>query len=372
MSRAKDRNAKLSQPPSKRQRRVVSVVNVSDGEDLEQVKVNTGLLLTKDGEHATSLDGELATSLDGEHAVSLDGEHAVSLDGEHAVSLDGEHAVSLDGEHAVSLDDEYTTSLDGELTTSLDGELTTSLDGEHTTSLDGEHATSLDGELTTSLDGELTTSLDGEHTTSLDGEHTTSLDGEYTTSLDGEYTTSLDGEHTASLDGEHTTALDGEHATSLDGERATSVLSDSSVEDDAEDTFNDNLFEDEHYISTQTEAYPDGRHVQTREEQRLHLQISVLESENQRLRSEKHNSEQSLLSQLAQSHASNMALHNSLSETTSKLSARDIKNEDSKTCFYTGLSKYAVFNALFDLLKTYYVNSSLPDSVKMDYFFAFL
>ena len=98
----------------------------------------------------------------------------------------------------------------------------------------------------------------------------------------------------------------------------------------------------------------------------------MLESENQRLRSEKHFIEQTLLGQLACSCASNAILYNSLRETANNLSARDIRNDDSKTCFYTGLSKYALFNALFDLLKGYYVSSSLPESVKMDYFFAVL
>lgn len=207
---------------------------------------------------------------------------------------------------------------------------------------------------------------------------------------DGEHTEQVDHNSSIENDEEDTSLYDSDHEHSFFVQTADDQLNNTCISsgeseqfdiiEDDEDTLgnqissqNDDITsEDEQSVSTQTEKYPDGRHVQTREELRLQQQISVLESENQRLRSEKHFIEQTLLGQLACSCASNAILYNSLRETANNLSARDIRNDDSKTCFYTGLSKYALFNALFDLLKGYYVSSSLPESVKMDYFFAVL
>ena len=53
-----------------------------------------------------------------------------------------------------------------------------------------------------------------------------------------------------------------------------------------------------------------------------------------------------------------------------KFGAESIRDDDAKTCFYTGLPTFTLFITLFGLLKNY--AHALPESKGMDEFFAVL
>ena len=99
------------------------------------------------------------------------------------------------------------------------------------------------------------------------------------------------------------------------------------------------------------------------------------EEQNQQLQSDKHMLERTLSGvhmELAATQAANTTLsqenaHLENQLRCAKFGAENIRDDDAKTCFYTGLPTFTLFITLFDLLKGY-----APESKGINLFFAVL
>ena len=97
-------------------------------------------------------------------------------------------------------------------------------------------------------------------------------------------------------------------------------------------------------------------------------QIASLECTIKQLQSEKNEVEMNLFEQLTVVHEENQRLQEKLRLT--KFCVEVIQNNDTKTCFYTGLPCFDLFKTLFEMLKGY--TQTQPDSKGLDQFFAVL